>query len=105
MYRIYLDLIMLVEATPRGYDPVGHEPLTALVRTDLHAASTGCARLRHGEGRRSRSTSPGNTNCPAFVGAVAPIRYRRDHGPQPRPEPRVVTTDAARAGADRTIGP
>ena len=38
MYRIYLDLVMLVEATPRGYDPVGHEPFAALVRTDLHAA-------------------------------------------------------------------
>ncbi len=48
MYRIYLDLIMLVEATPRGYDPVGHEPLTALVRTDLHAA---LARLREAPAR------------------------------------------------------
>ncbi|MFC8452807.1 phosphotransferase [Kitasatospora sp. NPDC057223] len=38
MYRIYLDLIMLVEAVPRGYDPVGHEPFAKLVRTDLHAA-------------------------------------------------------------------
>ncbi|MFC9330730.1 phosphotransferase family protein [Kitasatospora sp. NPDC057015] len=38
LYRIYLDLIMLVEATPRGYDPAEHEPFAALVRADLRAA-------------------------------------------------------------------
>ncbi|MFF1870614.1 phosphotransferase family protein [Kitasatospora herbaricolor] len=38
LYRIYLDLIMLVEATPRGYDPAGHEPFAELVRADLRAA-------------------------------------------------------------------
>ncbi len=38
MYRVYLDLVMLVEATPRGYDPADHAPVDALARADLLAA-------------------------------------------------------------------
>jgi aminoglycoside phosphotransferase (APT) family kinase protein len=35
MYKAYLDLIILVEATPRGYDAVSHAHITELATADL----------------------------------------------------------------------
>jgi aminoglycoside phosphotransferase (APT) family kinase protein len=35
LYRAYLDLVMLVEAVPRGYDPVAHAPVRRLCEAHL----------------------------------------------------------------------
>lgn len=35
LYKAYLDLIILVEAAPRGYDPVSHARVTDLATADV----------------------------------------------------------------------
>jgi aminoglycoside phosphotransferase (APT) family kinase protein len=35
LYRVYLDLIMLVEAVPRGYDPAAHAPIRMMCEAHL----------------------------------------------------------------------
>lgn len=50
LYRIYLALIVLIEAVPRGYDPEARTSITERATADLSAT---VARLRRAPGRRS----------------------------------------------------
>ncbi|MFJ6695327.1 phosphotransferase family protein [Streptomyces sp. NPDC091272] len=77
LYRIYLALIVLIEATPRGYVPADRAALDERARADLFTAMALLRQRRRGGGLPAAGPPPGATavDSPGDGRSVPPVNH------------------------------